>query len=179
MPRRPIVARVDSGGGGGEGGDPAARAELREALARWASGVAVVATRLDGQITAMTASAFMAVSLEPPLVALAVGEHAPLAAQLQEGARFGVSLLARDQRRLAGIFADSFAVDRTGFSAEDEGAPPLLRAALAGLACRVESVHLAGDHNLVVAAVEGVRLGSPGMPLIYYDRAYRGLEGEE
>ena len=179
MPRKPIIARVEADGGGSSETDAPERAQLREALARWASGVAVVATRMDGQLTAMTASAFMALSLEPPLVAVAVGEQAPLAALLQEGTSFGVSILARDQRRLAGIFADAFAVDSSGFSADDGGRPPLLLSALAGLACRVTALHFAGDHHLVLAAVEGVRLGDARMPLIYYDRAYRGLEGGE
>ncbi len=181
MPRKPIVARVDTGGERGRpgDGDRGARADVREALARWASGVAVLATRTDSQVTAMTVSAFMALSLDPPLVALAVSEHAPPAALLEEGTPFGVSILARDQRRLAGIFADAFAVDSSGFSREEEDSPPLLRSALAGLACRVAALHLAGDHHLIVGAVEGVRLGSPATPLIYYDRAYRGLEDEE
>ncbi len=179
MPRKPIVARVDAGGKEGSRGDPAGRAELREALARWASGVAVVSTRTEGELTAMTASAFMALSLDPPLVAVGIGEHAPLAALLQEGTAFGVSILAQAQRRLAGIFADAFAVDRSGFGPEEEGSPPLLREALAALACRVTAVHLGGDHRLVVGAVEGVRLGDAAAPLIYFDRSYRGLEGDE
>ena len=170
MPRKPIVARVDAGRGGGE---PPPRAELREALARWASGVAVVATRQDDAVTALTVSAFMAVSLEPPLIAVALGEQAPLTALLEEGSRFGVSILAADQRRSAGVFADSFAVDASGFAAVGD---PLLEGALAGLGCRVAAVHAVGDHRLVLGAVEAVRLGR-GSPLIYFDRTYRGLEG--
>ncbi len=172
MPRKPIVARVDPGGGGGE---RSARAELREALARWASGVAVVATRQEGAITALTVSAFMALSLEPPLIAVALGEQAPLTALLEEGTRFGVSILATDQRRLAGVFADAFAVDRSGFVPLGE---PVLEGALAALGCRVAAVHPAGDHRLVLGAVESVRLGE-GAPLLYFDRVYRALEGDE
>ncbi len=172
MPRKPIIARVDPGGARRE---PPARADLREALARWASGVAVVATRQDGALTALTVSAFMAVSLEPPLIAVALGEQAPLTALLEEGARFGVSILAADQRRLAGVFADAFAVERAGF---DAAGAPLLAGSLAALDCRVAAVHAAGDHQLVLGAVEGVRLGEGG-PLLYYDRAYRTLEDGE
>ncbi len=169
MPRKPIIARVDPGGAGRE---QPARADLREALARWASGVAVVATREEGTVTALTVSAFMAVSLEPPLIAVALGEQAPLTALLEVDARFGVSILAAHQRRLAGVFADAFAVDRSGFLADGDA---VLEGSLAALACRVTAVHRAGDHRLVLGAVESVRLGE-GAPLLYFDRAYRGLE---
>ncbi len=172
MPRKPIIARVDPGGAGRE---QAARAELREALARWARGVAVVATRQEGTVTALTVSAFMAVSLDPPLIAVALGEQAPLTALLEEGARFGVSILAADQRRLAGVFADAFAVDRSAFA---EAGDPVLDGSLAALGCSVAAVHAAGDHRLVLGAVESVRLGE-GAPLLYFDRAYRALEGDE
>ncbi len=172
MPRKPIIAKVDPGGGGRE---HSARAELREALARWASGVAVVATRQEGAVTALTVSAFMAISLEPPLIAVALGEQAPITALLEEGARFGVSILSTRQRRLAGIFADAFAADASSFAPAGD---PVLAEALAGLGCRVAAVHVVGDHRLVLGAVESVQPGE-GSPLVYFDRAYRALEDGE
>ncbi len=172
MPRKPIIARVDAGNGGRE---DSLRADLREALSRWAAGVAVVATRQEGTLTALTVSAFIALSLDPPLIALALGEQAPITALLEEGVAFGVSILAEDQRRLAGIFADSFAVDRSTFAATDE---PVLDGALAGLGCRVTAVYPAGDHRLVVATVANVQLGE-GKPLLYFARAYHALENDD
>ncbi len=172
MPRKPIIARVDAGDGGREN---SLRADLREALSRWATGVAVVATRQEGTLTAMTVSAFMALSLDPPLIAIALGEQGPITALLEEGVVFGVSILAEDQRRLAGIFADTFAVDRSSFAAAGD---PVLNGALAGLGCRVTAVHPAGDHRLVVAAVETVHPGE-GKPLLYFARAYHALESDD
>jgi flavin reductase (DIM6/NTAB) family NADH-FMN oxidoreductase RutF len=43
---------------------------FRNALGRFATGVTVITTELNGEPHGMTASAFMSVSLEPPLVVL-------------------------------------------------------------------------------------------------------------
>ncbi|TBH14681.1 flavin reductase family protein, partial [Thermus thermamylovorans] len=47
--------------------------------------------------------------------------------------------------------------------------------ALAVLRCRLEALYPGGDHRLVVGRVEGVELGEPGAPLVYYARGYRRL----
>lgn len=159
----------------GRGGAAAPESELREALARWTSGVAVLAVRRDDLVQGMTVTAFLGVSLAPPLVAVAVGEHAPVATLLEEGTHFAVSFLGSGQRRWANIFADTFAVDRSGFPAQGQ---PVLEGAPAALVCRVEAVLEAGDHQLVLGLVERVELGPDRPPLIYYDRQYQGLEGE-
>ncbi len=171
MPRKPIVPRIEVG----EGAGAAAESELREALARWASGVAVLAVRRDDVVQAMTVTAVLGVSLAPPLLAVAVGEHAPLATALEEGTPFAISFLGAGQRRWANIFADAFAVDRSGFPAQGD---PVLEAAPAALVCRVEAVIEAGDHRLVLGLVERVELGPDRPPLVYHDRQYRTLKGD-
>jgi flavin reductase (NADH) len=171
MPRKPIVARVQVG----VTGQVAAEDELREALARWASGVAVLAVRREDTVQAMTVTAVMAVSLRPPLVAVAVGEQAPLATLLDEGSHFALSFLGAAQRRWANVFADAFAVDVSGFPAEGD---PVLEGAPAALVCRVEAVLEAGDHGLVIGLVERVELGSDPAPLLYHDRRYHAFKEE-
>jgi flavin reductase (NADH) len=133
MPRRPIVAQVEAGGAARP---PAGETELRDALARWASGVAVLAFRSDDTIHALTVTAFAGVSLRPPLVMVAVGEQSALAPLLAEGESFALSILAADQRRWAGIFADIYAVDRSGFPA---GGDAILAGCIAAFVCRVEA----------------------------------------
>ena len=173
---RPVDPSIDAGRGGREPRGPGVGPEaFKEALARWASGVTVVAVRDEGRVHATTASAFLSISVEPPHVLVSLGPGAQALPFLEPGAPFGVSVLAEDQRRHATVFADAFPVGASPFP--DEGTP-LIPGALAGLACRVRDVHAAGDHRLVVGLVEDVvlRTEGEGRPLLYWDRAYRGLE---
>jgi flavin reductase (DIM6/NTAB) family NADH-FMN oxidoreductase RutF len=160
MTRRPIVARV----GAAEGEDT-----LREAFARWAAGVCAVAVRVDARVAAITATAFLPVSVRPPLILVSLGPNAAPRPFLEPGAAFGVSILAAGQRRVASTLADAGPVGREVFT--DDGVP-LVAGALAGLACTVQDVHAAGDHNLVIGRVEEIVLEGDGPALLYFRRAY-------
>lgn len=174
MSRGPIEADIRAGGGSGrEDETTAAREEaFREALSRWASGVTVVAVRHEGRVHATTVSAFASVSARPPLVLVSLGPGAQVLPFLDEGTRFTVSVLARGQRRLASVFADSFPVGPSPFA--DEG-PPVIPDAHATLVCSVHSVLPAESARIVVGLVEEARAGEPGDPLLYYHRGYREL----
>jgi flavin reductase (NADH) len=149
------------------------RNRFREALARWASGVTVVAYRTDERVVATTVSAFMSLSLEPPLVLIALGPNATVRPYLQPGATFAISVLGADQKRLAMVFADPFPVGPDPFPA---AGAPVIDGAPIGLTCEVERVSEGGDHAVVIAAVHDAVVGARGSPLIRYDRKYVGLD---
>lgn len=145
---------------------------LREVLARWASGVTIVAVRDGDRIHALTVTAFMPVSVQPPLVLVALGANAAALPYLEPGTAFAVSLLAAEQRGLASRFADSFPVGPTPFPASG---PPVVKGALAALACSVEEVRPAGDHHLVMGRVEEAVEGEDASALVFFRRAYHRL----
>jgi flavin reductase ActVB len=147
---------------------------FREALSHWASGVAVAAVREEGKVHATTVSAFVSVSLQPPLVLLSLGPGAQVLPFLTPGKAFGVNVLVEDQARIASVYADSYPVGESPFP--DHG-DPLIPDALVQLSCRVHRIEEAGDHRLILALVEAAE-GSPGSPLIRYQRAYRHLAEE-
>lgn len=149
------------------------RDRFRDALASWASGVAVVACRTDERVVATTVSAFMPLSLEPPLILVALGPNATVRPYLQPAATFAISILGAEQRRLAMVFADPLPVGPDPFPAT--GAP-LVESALLGLTCEVERVDMGGDHAIVLASVHDVTGGTSGSPLIRHARRYRALE---
>jgi flavin reductase (NADH) len=149
------------------------RNRFREALARWASGVTVVAYRTDERVVATTVSAFMSLSLEPPLVLIALGPNATVRPYLQPGATFAISVLGADQKRLAMVFADPFPVGPDPFPA---AGAPVIDGALIGLTCDVERVNEGGDHAIVIAAVHDAVVGARGSPLVRYERQYLGLD---
>ena len=146
---------------------------FREALARWASTVTLVAVREPdtGRVHATTATSFAPVSTEPPQVLFALGPGAQVVPFLEVGGAVGVSLLAEDQQRWATIFADAFPVATPEWSFT--GGAPALPGALVALACTVRSVDpVEGGAALVVSRVQEVTLGDGARPLLYWDRGY-------
>lgn len=148
------------------------RDTFRDALAAWASGVALVACRTERRVVATTVSSFMSLSLDPPLILVAIGPNATVRPFLQPGQPFGVSLLGAAQRRLAMTFADPYPVGPDPFRSEGD---PLIPDGLLGLSCVVERVDDGGDHAIVIAAVTDVLSGQTGAPLIRYNRKYHAL----
>lgn len=157
---------------GEPGQDPVAA--FRKTLGMFATGVTVVTTQADEQVHGMTANAFMSVSLRPPLVTISVDRRAKMHALLHEGRRYGISVLADEQRALSDRFA--------GRTVEDVGAvdldlvheTPLVRGALAHLVARVVRSYWGGDHSLFLGQVEYARYGE-GRPLLFHGGRYEHL----
>lgn len=172
MTRRPIVAGIRTRDDEPERHGDLRLDDLREALANWTSGVAVLAVRDDGDVVAMTVSSFTSLSLRPPLVLVCVDEQAAVLPSIQDTGRFTLSVLAADQRRLALSYADRFAFDQAIPPGDDD---PVLPGALAALTCSVAEMHAGGDHRIVVGRVERVVLGDDRPPLVHHRREYRAL----
>lgn len=162
--------------------------EFRAAMARLASGVVLVAAHdpddgPQGADVGMTATAFMSVSLEPPLALVSVRDGSRMGELLERQPLWAVSLLTEEQRQTAGRFAMKGRLsDRLLFRelphtrGETSGAP-LVDGALASVECRTERTVTAGDHTLVIGAVLATSLArtESGGPLTYYRGRYRGL----
>ncbi|MFP2924251.1 flavin reductase family protein [Pyxidicoccus sp. 3LG] len=143
--------------------------EFRDAMARWASGVAVVSVR-DGQgLAATTVSSFNSLSLEPPLVVVALSDRSRSLKRVEAAGRFTVSVLSSAQRDVAMRCAKGEARD----AEFDEGA--FVLDSLSGLGCTLVDVHRYGDHSLLVGRVTAVRRGGEHEPLLYWNRAYRAV----
>ncbi|HET9948229.1 MAG TPA: flavin reductase family protein [Longimicrobiales bacterium] len=171
--RRPIQPRIDAGGQ--PAGAPGSAADrFREALARWATTVTIVAARdTAGGVHATTATSFAPVSAEPPVVVVCLGPGAQVLPHAEVGDRVGVSLLHEDQSRWASIYADPFPVDSPAWT---EGTP-LVPGSVAGLRCTVEEVHpVAGGSRILVCRVEEAEVGESDGPLLYWQRGYRKLD---
>lgn len=146
--------------------------DFKQALGRFASGVTVIAVRDGESQRGMTASAFLSVSLDPPLVLVSVGKKAQMHAHLQAGNDWSASILAHDQSAHSGHFAGYGAAD-VQWEAGVDG-PPHLGGALAWVQCVPFAAHDAGDHTLFVGRV--VAAGHrDGVPLVYAQGKYRDL----
>lgn len=143
--------------------------DFREALARWASGVAVVSVHDAQGLAATTVSSFSSLSLEPPLVLLSLSEASRTLKRLEVARRFSVSVLSAAQRQVA-VSCSKGGADPDAFV---EGA--FVRDCLAGLSCNLLDIHRYGDHLLLIGQVSGIHLGAVQDPLLYWNRAYRAL----
>jgi flavin reductase (NADH) len=169
---RPIQASIRTHADEPSGGGVTA-AEFREAMAFWASGVAVLAAGHDDDVEAITVAAFTPLSADPPLVLACLGNDAAVLYVIEDVGRFTVNLLDKDDRRAASAFAQRMPPEPSRFA---PGADPVLEGALVSLVCRLWETHPGGDHRIVVGEVERIVMGDGDAdPLLYYRREYRTL----
>ena len=150
---------------------------FRATLGRFASGITVVtAADAEGRDVGMTVSAFSSLSLDPPLILVCVDHGASVAPVLEHCDRFAINVLSEDQEPLSRRFAER-EVDRFDGVAYHRGEHgiALLDGALAHLECRVHARYPAGDHTILVGAVEATALNE-GHPLLYYRGGYGRLD---
>ncbi|MGH7069984.1 MAG: flavin reductase family protein [Acetobacteraceae bacterium] len=154
--------------------------DIRAALGRFVTGVTVL-TVLDaqGHLAGLTANSFTSVSLDPPTVLVCVGCRTRSYDALVRCRRFAIHILGEDQREAAAAFAtrggERSGVCRWGANSRGYG---VLRNALAVLECRLAAEHPAGDHAIVVGAVEHFETAAAsGVPLVCYGGKLFGLGG--
>jgi flavin reductase (DIM6/NTAB) family NADH-FMN oxidoreductase RutF len=151
--------------------------DLRSVMAGFPAGVAVVTVDLDGERVGLTVASLVSLSLEPPLVGVAVRRDAALNELLREAGEFAVSVLAAGQEGLAQHFARGvppIALWENIRLRETDG-PPELAGAAAWLRCRTTGVHETGDHTFFVGAVESAEAGVAVRPLVFHRQGYTSL----
>lgn len=156
-----------------------ARERFREILSHWAASVSVLAVRDpdDGRVYATTLTSFTPVAADPPTVLVSLGAGAQALPFLTPGDRYVVNLLAREQSRLAQVFADSFPVGPSPFRNEGD---PVIEGVLASLVCRVTELHdLADGGRLVLGTVVAADVDPTRDPLLYRRRRYAVLTEED
>jgi 3-hydroxy-9,10-secoandrosta-1,3,5(10)-triene-9,17-dione monooxygenase reductase component len=150
--------------------------DLYKKMGRAAAGpVCVVAAhdRVTGSIAGLTASSFVTLSLDPPMVMFALQQSADSYATIVASKAFGVSLLSRRQSRVASLFARKGRAKYGSVSFTHGRAlhVPLVPCSLAHIECLTSQVYPSGDHAIVVGVVEAAQTIA-GEPLLYFDGKY-------
>lgn len=151
--------------------------QFRSAMGKFATGVTVITTEVEGEVHGMTANAFMSVSLDPKLVVVSIGEKAKILNKIKESQIFTVNILAADQQELSMIFARQLKEQKEVDFVRLDG-KPVLAGAVAQIACEVSAEHVEGDHTLFIGKVTDIHL-EDAEPLIFYSGRYRSLTEEK
>ena len=126
----------------------------RGALGRFATGVALVATRDDvGAPRAITINSFCSVSLDPPIVSWAIDEASDRHRLFVAARDFSINILSADQQALAERFTrrTEAIIEEGGYDLD--GSVPLIRGAVSRLTCETRFMQTVGDHTVIFATV--------------------------
>ncbi len=154
---------------------------FRNALGRFASGVTVVTTVVDGEDHALTASAFSSVSLEPPLVLVCVDHKNRFHDAVTTSGVWAISMLPESAQDAATWFATRGRplIGQLHKVDHHRGAvtgAALLDDALAWLECRTWRLHDGGDHSIIIGEVVWADVSTAcDDPLLYYRSHYGAL----
>lgn len=162
-------------------GEELADRALRKLRGLFASGVTVVTTAHEGRLRGMAVSAFASISLEPPLVMIALAHEAGTRELIADSGVFAVNILSDDQEFLSERFAARAPIVNEQF----QGVPydtaltgsPILPQSMAWYDCEVAATHDGGDHVILIGRVVAIGFGDEArQPLLYYANRYTRLK---
>jgi len=155
---------------------------FRRVMGHFVTGVTVVSAFDGTQPFGITVNALSSVSLDPPLVMIALDRRRFLTPIVRVAGRYAVNILSEEQQALSDCFAGApVEPGRDAFcgAAWHSGASglPLIDGAIATLECSVVETFSAGDHDLFIGRVDTLANDpTHPMPLLYYRRRYLRIE---
>jgi flavin reductase (DIM6/NTAB) family NADH-FMN oxidoreductase RutF len=159
---------------------PPLPADFRAVAGRFATGVTVITTVVDGVDHAMTMNSFTSVSLEPLLVMVSIEKIARFHDLVLGAGTWAVSILGEDAQEASAWFAKrgrplEGQLEGWKHYRGPETGSAIFSDAIGAIECRTHAVHVAGDHTLVVGEVLSLASPAENAPLIYYNGGYRRL----
>jgi flavin reductase (DIM6/NTAB) family NADH-FMN oxidoreductase RutF len=140
-------------------------------MSRVPAPVTVVTTR-DGETPiGATVSSFASLSLDPPLISIALIAGSALLGRIRDAGRFGVNVLAHDQAEIALSFAGAVESRFSGASWTWRDRLPRLHGVASFVVCDLWQDVPAGDHALLFGLVRECDT-TEAAPLVYTARRY-------
>ncbi|QQZ16886.1 MULTISPECIES: 4-nitrophenol 4-monooxygenase/4-nitrocatechol 2-monooxygenaser reductase component [Rhodococcus] len=146
---------------------PLDKAEFRNVVGHFASGVTIVTAAHDGVPYGATISAVTSLCDTPPMVLVCLNQKLGTHAAIRKARHFTINILGEDQASLAHTFATPGADKFADVAVHHRQHGPRLAEALAYLTCRVVDDLEGGTHRIFVAEVVEAQAGT-GNPLSYY-----------
>jgi flavin reductase (DIM6/NTAB) family NADH-FMN oxidoreductase RutF len=147
---------------------------FRQTLGRFASGITVVTTLQDNDVRGITVSAFLSVSLEPPLVLVSIDKKAHSHERMMNVEHYGVSILSEGQEAISNHFAGRAPEIMPEFETLHNF--PVIKGAVAQLVCKTVQKIDAGDHTLFIGQIEELTWQEDMRPLVYFHGKYQKIE---
>ncbi len=147
---------------------------LKEFMRLFPQGVTVVTAR--GPI-GTTVSSFIPVSLNPPLILVALDSNSGTGKVIRETRLFAVNLLSEEMAGISESFAHKPHPERflnTPHIFSEHGLP-IIEGVIGYIQCRLWRLYEAGDHTLYLGEVFSTNILNDKPPLIYYRRRYTGV----
>ena len=150
--------------------------KLRHAMRAWTTGVAIVTAMYEDQQYGMTVNSFTSISLEPPLISVALKQLTHTHELIVKSGMFSVTILTSAQKELSDRFAGKLAHITNRFEGVQTETisldSPVFKKGMAYFDCRVVSSMPVGENTLFVAEVVDARGEGEGEPLVYHNREY-------
>lgn len=159
---------------------------FKQAMRQLAGTVCIITVAHGAQRGGLAATSVVSVAAQPAEILVAVNQSSSSWPLLARSGRFGVNLLAAEQKALAMRFAG---MDGSKGEARYAGGDWvqsaegvwLLRQAPAALACEVAGIWERHSHALVVGRVTGVQMTGEAArpPLLYWQAQYGRFQAED
>ncbi|MFE6270216.1 flavin reductase family protein [Streptomyces goshikiensis] len=149
---------------------------FRDVLGRFSTGVVLVTAESGGGPVGMAVNSFTSVSLDPPLIAFCAALTSTTWPAVRAAGTFAVTILGDAEEEVCRTFSARGA-DR--FAGRDWARTPaghLVTAdGLGWLDCRIRTVQVAGDHELVIAEAVDWSIGADARPLVFHRGRFASL----
>lgn len=151
---------------------------LRQTFGHFPSGVAAIATEIDGAREVIVASSFsVGVSLDPALALFSVQKTSATWPKIARGNTIGVSILNAEQdqlcRQLAGKNRDGRLQDVATETLS--GGAIIINNAAAWFECSIYAVHEAGDHDVVIFQIHDLGMEQDVSPLVFHGSRFSSV----
>jgi flavin reductase (DIM6/NTAB) family NADH-FMN oxidoreductase RutF len=160
--------------------EPVTEFQFRSVLGNFATGVAVIASVLDGRPVGMTIQSLCSLSLSPPMILICPSLTSTSWPSIAESRALCVNVLAEDQGSLARQFArsgsDKFA--SLEWKPSDLTGSPILPDCLAWIDCKIASIHSGGDHLVAVCDVLALGGRFDRRPLVFFKRKFTSVSND-
>ena len=149
--------------------------KLKQVAGSFPTGVTVVTIKKpSGDIHGMTASSFLSLSLNPPMILFSVKKENEIIRYIEKGKMMGISILSEDMVDESNHFANLKLMKEPPVFC-DEDKVKILKGSIAWYSVVVSKIYDEGDHKIIICGIENLDIKSNKKPLLYY-RGYSKIK---
>ena len=151
--------------------------KLKEVAGSFPTGVTVVTIKKpSGDTHGMTASSFLSLSLDPPMILFSVKKENVIIKYIEKGKKIGISILSEYMLDESDHFANIKLKKKEPvfFDVDDVR---ILKGSIAWYSVSIRKIYNEGDHKIIICQIIDLDIKSNKNPLLYY-RGYSKIFSE-